>query len=134
MVFDSSVLVAALVTPNPASVSRIILAAAAAGAVRLVVSDALEEEYRRAVEYPQVVRYSPKVNRQAFVSAVVAQRTESFPETPGDSWPETLRTTWSWRRRSGGARNGSSAWTGISSISRRSRVSGSSAPAISSSS
>ena len=30
------------------------------------------EEYRRAVEYPQVVRYSPKVNRQAFVSSVVA--------------------------------------------------------------
>ncbi len=71
-VLDSSVLVAALVTPNPASASRIILAAAAAGAVRLVVSDALEEEYRRAVEYPQVVRYSAKVSRQAFVSAVVA--------------------------------------------------------------
>ena len=71
-VLDSSVLVAALVTPNPASASRIIVAAAAAGAVRLVVSDALEDEYRRAVEYPQVVRYSAKVNRQAFVSAVVA--------------------------------------------------------------
>lgn len=71
-VLDSSVLVAALVTPNPASASRIILAAAAAGAVRLVVTDALEEEYRRAVEYPQVVRYSPKVNRQAFVSTFVA--------------------------------------------------------------
>jgi putative PIN family toxin of toxin-antitoxin system len=71
-VLDSSVLVAALVTPNPASASRIILAAAAAGAVRLVVTDALEEEYRRAVEYPQVVRYSAKVNRKAFVSAVVA--------------------------------------------------------------
>lgn len=71
-VLDSSVLVAALVTPNPASASRIILAAAAAGAVRLVVSDALEEEYRRAVEYPQVVRYSPKVNRQAYVSTIVA--------------------------------------------------------------
>jgi uncharacterized protein len=71
-VLDSSVLVAALVTPNPASASRIILAAAAAGAVRLVASDALEEEYRRAVEYPQVVRHSAKVNRQNFVSAVVA--------------------------------------------------------------
>ena len=71
-VLDSSVLVAALVTPNPASASRIILAAAAEGSVRLVISDALEEEYRRAVEYPQVVRYSAKVNRQTFVSAVVA--------------------------------------------------------------
>jgi predicted nucleic acid-binding protein len=49
-VLDSSILVAALATPNPASASRIILAAAAAG----------------------VVRYSAKVNRQAFVSAVVA--------------------------------------------------------------
>ena len=74
-VLDSSVLVATLMTPNPASASRIILAAAAAGAVRLVVTDALEEEYRRAVEYPQVVHYSAKVNRQAFVSAVVELRT-----------------------------------------------------------
>jgi hypothetical protein len=49
-VLDSSILVAPLATPNPASASRIILAAAAAG----------------------VVRYSAKVNRQAFVSAVVA--------------------------------------------------------------
>lgn len=71
-VVDSSVLVAALVTPNPAPASRIILAAAAAGAVRLVVFDALEEEYRRAVECPPVVRYSAKVNRQTFVSAIVA--------------------------------------------------------------
>ena len=71
-VIDSSVLVAALVTPNPASASRIILAAAAAGAVRLVVTDELEEEYRRAVEYPQVVRYSAKVNRQGFISAIIA--------------------------------------------------------------
>ena len=52
-----------------------LLAAAAAGAVRLVVSDALEEEYRRAVEYRQVIRYSAKVNRQAFLSAVVELRT-----------------------------------------------------------
>jgi len=73
-VLDSSVLVAALVTPNPASASRIILAPAA-GAVRLVVFDALEEEYRRAVEYPQVVRDSAKLNRHAFVSAVVELRT-----------------------------------------------------------
>jgi putative PIN family toxin of toxin-antitoxin system len=79
-VLDSSVLVAALVTPNPASASRIILAAAAAGAVRLVVSDELEEEYRRAVEYPQVVRYSAKVNRQAFVSAVVAVADRVVPD------------------------------------------------------
>jgi putative PIN family toxin of toxin-antitoxin system len=78
-VLDSSVLVAALVTPNPASASRVILAAAAVGAVRLVVSVALEEEYRRAVEYRQVIRYSAKVNRQAFVSAVVAVADRVLP-------------------------------------------------------
>jgi putative PIN family toxin of toxin-antitoxin system len=47
--------------------------------VRLVVSDSLEEEYRRAVEYPQVVRFSAKVNRQAFVSAVVAAADRVIP-------------------------------------------------------
>ena len=71
-VLDSSVLVAALATPNPASASRVILAAAAAGALRVVLTDELEAEWRRAVEYPRVVRYAAKVNRQAFVSAVVA--------------------------------------------------------------
>jgi hypothetical protein len=41
----------------------------------LVVSDKLEEEYRRPVEHPQVVRDSAKLNRQAFVSPVVELRT-----------------------------------------------------------
>ena len=68
-------MVAPLATPNPASASRIILAAPAAGALQLVVSDKLEEEYRRLVEHPQVVRDSAKLNRQAFVSAVVELRT-----------------------------------------------------------
>lgn len=72
VVLDSSVLVAALATPNPASASRVVLAAAAAGLVQLVVTDDLEAEYRRAVEYPKVVRYAAKVNRQEFVSAVIA--------------------------------------------------------------
>ena len=78
-VLDSSVLVAALVTPNPASASRIILAAASEGAVRLIVSDPLEEEYRRAVEHRQMIRYAAKVNRQAFVSAVVAVADRVLP-------------------------------------------------------
>ena len=72
IVLDSSVLVAALATPNPASASRVILAAAAAGAVRLILTEDLEARYRRAVEYLRVVRYAAKVNRQNFVSAVVA--------------------------------------------------------------
>lgn len=72
VVIDSSVLVAALTTPNPISASRVVLAAAAAGAVQLVVTEELEAEYRRAVEYPKVARYAAKVNRQKFVSAVIA--------------------------------------------------------------
>lgn len=72
VVIDSSVLVAALTTPNPVSASRVVLAAAAAGAVQLVVTEELEAEYRRAVEYPKVARYAAKVNRQKFVSAVIA--------------------------------------------------------------
>ncbi len=88
-VLDSSILAAALAMPNPASASRIILAAAAAGAVRLVITDELETEYRRAVEYPRIVRYSAKVNRQAFVSAVVAvavrvEGGEAANVVPGD--------------------------------------------------
>lgn len=72
IVVDSSVLVAALITPNPDSASRLILRAVAAGAVEIVVTDELGAEYRRAVEYPQVRRYAPKVGRQAFVDAIVA--------------------------------------------------------------
>lgn len=86
---DSSILVAALATPNTAFASRTILAAAATGAVRLVITDELEAEYRRAVEYPRVVRYSAKLNRQAFVSAVVAvavrvEGGEAAGVAPGD--------------------------------------------------
>ena len=72
VVIDSSVIVAALATPNPESASRVVLAAVAAGVVELVITDELEAEYRRAVEYPQVKRYAAKVDRQAFVDAIVA--------------------------------------------------------------
>jgi len=72
VVVDSSVLVAALATPNPESASRIVLRAVAAGAVQVVLTDELEAEYRRAVEYPQVRRYAPRMGRQAFIDAVVA--------------------------------------------------------------
>ena len=80
VVLDSSVLVAALATPNPASASRIVLAAAAAGVVRLVVSDDLEAEYRRAVEYPRVARCAPRVDRQAFVSTLMDTAERIEPE------------------------------------------------------
>ena len=72
VVIDSSVVVAALVTPNPESASRVVLAAVAAGAVEMVITDELEAEYRRAVEYSHVKRYSAKVDRQGFVDAIVA--------------------------------------------------------------
>jgi len=92
VVIDSSVVVAALATPNPESASRVVLAALAAGAVELVITDELEAEYRRAVEYSQVRRYAAKVDRQAFVDAIVAaaERVEAssaagaVPADPGD--------------------------------------------------
>ncbi len=92
VVIDSSVVVAALATPNPESASRVVLAAVAAGAVELVITDELEAEYRRAVEYPQVRRCAAKVKRQAFVDAVVAiaervgagAAAGAVPADPGD--------------------------------------------------
>lgn len=92
VVIDASVVVAALATPNPESASRVVLAAIAAGAAELVITDDLEAEYRRAVEYPQVRRYAAKVDRQRFVDAIVAtaERVEAgssggaVPADPGD--------------------------------------------------
>jgi len=92
VVIDSSVVVAALATPNPESASRVVLAAVAAGVVELVIADEPEAEYRRAVEYPQVRRYAAKVDRQGFVDAIVAtaERVEAIsaagavPTDPGD--------------------------------------------------
>jgi putative PIN family toxin of toxin-antitoxin system len=92
VVIDSSVVVAALATPNPESASRVVLAAVAAGLVDLVITDEVEAEYRRAVEYPQVRRYAAKVDRQGFVDAIVAtaERVEpaaaagAVPADPGD--------------------------------------------------
>jgi putative PIN family toxin of toxin-antitoxin system len=86
------VVVAALATPNPESASRVVLAAVAAGVVELVITDELEAEYRRAVEYPQVRRYAAKVDRRAFLDAIVAaaERVEpgaaagAVPADPGD--------------------------------------------------
>ncbi len=84
VVIDSSVVVAALTTPNPESASRVVLAAVAAGLVDLLITDELEAEYRRAVEYPKVKRYAAKVDRQGFVDAIVAtaERVDAAP-TPG---------------------------------------------------
>lgn len=92
VVLDTSVVVAALTTPNPRSASRVVLAAVAAGAVELVITDELEAEYLRAVDYPSVVRYAAKVDRQAFVRAIVAvaervageEAPGAVPSDPGD--------------------------------------------------
>ena len=92
IVVDSSVIVAALTTPNPESASRVVLGAVAAGAVQLVITDEVEAEYRRAVEYAKVVRYAAKVDRQGFVDAVVATADRvvagtaagAVPADPGD--------------------------------------------------
>lgn len=92
VVVDTSVIAAALTTPNPHSASRVVLAAAAAGAIQLIITDELEAEYRRAVNYPGVVRYAAKVDRRAFVSAIVAAAERvaavpwpgAVPSDPGD--------------------------------------------------
>ena len=92
VVIDSSVVVAALATPNPESASRVVLAAVAAGAVQLVITDEMEAEYRRAVECQHVRRYAAKVDRQGFVDSIVstAERVEAgsaagaVPADPGD--------------------------------------------------
>jgi putative PIN family toxin of toxin-antitoxin system len=92
VVIDSLVIVAALATPNPELASRVVLSAVAAGVVGLVITDEMEAECRRAVEYPQVRRYASKVDRQAFVDAIVAaaERVEAgsaagaVPADPGD--------------------------------------------------
>jgi predicted nucleic acid-binding protein len=100
VVIDSSVVVAALATPNPESASRVVLAAVAVGLVELVITDELEAEYRRAVEYPQVRRQAPRVNGQGFIDAIVAtaDRVEA-----AQRWARCLptrETTWWWRPRS----------------------------------
>ncbi|MGO8968145.1 MAG: putative toxin-antitoxin system toxin component, PIN family [Myxococcaceae bacterium] len=92
VVVDTSVIAAALTTPNPHSASPVVLAAAAAGAIQLVITDELEAEYRRAVNYPEVVRYAAKVDRLVFVSVIVAAAERvtaipsrgSVPSDPGD--------------------------------------------------
>lgn len=64
----------------------------AAGAALLVVTDELEAEYRRAVEHPKVRRYAAEVDRQRFVTALVAaadrvepgSATGAVPADPGD--------------------------------------------------
>ena len=81
VLLDASVIVAALTTPNPASASRVVLSAAAAGAIQLLVTDDVEAEYRRAVEYPQVSRFAPRVDRQAFVAGVVELAERVTPAT-----------------------------------------------------
>ncbi len=92
LVIDSSLVVAALATPNPESASRVVLAAVAAGLVDLIITDELEAEYRRAIEYPQVKRQAARVDRQAFVDAIVATAERvaagsvagAVPADPGD--------------------------------------------------
>ncbi len=48
VVIDSSVVVAALATPNPESASRVVLAAVAAGLVELVISPTSWRPYTAA--------------------------------------------------------------------------------------
>jgi len=82
VILDASVIVAAVATKNPRSASRVVIEAAALGALDLVVTDEIEAEYRDAVEREKVKRAAPRLDRFAFVDAIVgtAERVEATDE------------------------------------------------------
>ncbi len=71
VILDASVVVAAVATKNPRSASRVLIEAATAGVFDLVVTDEIEAEYRDAVERDKVKRAAPRLDRLAFVDAIV---------------------------------------------------------------
>ncbi len=79
VILDASVVVAAVATKNPRSASRVLIEAATAGVFDLVVTDEIEAEYRDAVERDKVKRAAPRLDRLAFVDAIVgtADRVEA---------------------------------------------------------
>lgn len=79
VILDASVVVAAVATKNPRSASRVLIEAATAGVFALVVTDDIEAEYRDAVERDKVKRAAPRLDRLAFVDAIVgtAERVEA---------------------------------------------------------
>jgi len=82
VILDASVIVAAVATKNRLSASRLVIQAAALGAFDLVVTDEIEAEYRDAVERDKVKRAAPRLDRLAFVDAIVetAERVEVTAE------------------------------------------------------
>lgn len=78
VVLDASVVVAAVATKNQRSATRVLIEAANAGVFELVITDAIEAEYRDAVEREKVKRAAPRLDRLAFVDMLVgiAQRVE----------------------------------------------------------
>lgn len=78
VVLDASVVVAAVATKNPHSATRVLIQAANAGVFDLVITDAIEAEYRDAVEREKVKRAAPRLDRLAFVDelAGMAERVE----------------------------------------------------------
>ncbi len=79
VILDTSVVVAAVATKNPRSATRVLIEAATAGVFALVVTDEIEAEYRDAVERDKVKRAAPRLDRLAFVDAIVrtAERVEA---------------------------------------------------------
>jgi predicted nucleic acid-binding protein len=82
VLLDASVVVAAVATKNLRSASRVLIEAATAGVFDLVVTDEIEAEYRDAVERYKVKRAAPRLDRLAFVDAIVgtAERVEAGAE------------------------------------------------------
>ena len=80
VILDASVVIAAVVTKNMRSASRLVIEAAALGACDLIVTDEIEAEYRDVVERAKVKRAAPRgLDRLAFVGAIVgtAERVEA---------------------------------------------------------
>jgi predicted nucleic acid-binding protein len=71
VILDASAVVAAVATKNPRSATRVLIEAATAGVFALVVTDEIEAEYRDAVDREKVKRAAPRVDRLAFVDAIV---------------------------------------------------------------
>lgn len=80
-VLDASVIVAAVVTSNPRSASRVVIEAVALGGCELVITDEIEAEYLKVIGKAKVRRAAPRgFDCQAFVAAVVAVGERVVPE------------------------------------------------------
>jgi predicted nucleic acid-binding protein len=84
-VLDASLIVAAVWTKNPRSASRVVLAAAAAGAFEPVITDEIEAEYRDVLARDKLRRGAPAGAHRVAASIMdalvgVAERVDPAPD------------------------------------------------------